>query len=158
MRTNVVRSRVRILGQRTIRVCQLLCPPYKHLGTSAHRQPHETITTKLFCFSGSIENRRVVLSGMPALGAGGPGFKSGRPDQNILRLSEGPFTQSLHCGILPDRRSRVTSRLRCTATCRNSTRPVCPRLRQAPFYEHRFPLFCRTSASSWAGAESVRLP
>src|SRR6266478_7685488 len=68
------------------RVCQLLCPPYKHLGTFGHSQPHATITTKLFCFSGSIENKRVVLIGMPALGAGGPEFESRRPDQNISRV------------------------------------------------------------------------
>jgi hypothetical protein len=106
MRANVLRSRVGILGQRTIRVCQRLCPPYKHLGAFAHSQPHATITTKLFCFSGSIENRRVVLSGMPALGAGGPESKSRRPDQNIPRvffsLLKAPFTSNLICGILAE--------------------------------------------------------
>src|SRR5882762_11807300 len=66
------------------RVSQLLCPPYKHLGTFEHSQPHATITTKLFCFSGSIENKRVVLIGMPALGAGSSEFKSRRPDQSML--------------------------------------------------------------------------
>jgi hypothetical protein len=63
------------------KVCQVLCPPCKHLGTFAHSQPHATITSKLFCFSSVVENRRVVLGSAPALGAGGLRFKSGRPDQ-----------------------------------------------------------------------------
>jgi hypothetical protein len=69
------------------KVCQVLCPPCKHLGTFAHSQPHATITSKLFCFSSIVENRRVVLDGPPALGAGGLRFKSGRPDQYSLRLA-----------------------------------------------------------------------
>src|ERR1700688_4463950 len=63
------------------RLCQLLCPPNRQMGTFAHSQPHATITTKLFCFSRNVENRRVVFGSPPALGAGGLRFKSGRPDQ-----------------------------------------------------------------------------
>jgi len=70
----------------TSRLCQLLCPPNRQMGTGAHSQPHARITTKLFCFSGNVENRRVVLTIPPALGAGGPEFKSRRPDQNISRV------------------------------------------------------------------------
>src|SRR6202521_5926552 len=68
------------------------------MGTGAHSQPHARITTKLFCFSGNVENRRVVLTIPPALGAGGLRFKSGRPDQNIsrvfFRLMKAPFTKN----------------------------------------------------------------
>src|SRR5260370_32440864 len=63
-----------------------LCPPNRQMGTGAHSQPHARITTKLFCFSGNVENRRVVLTIPPSLGAGGPEFKSRRPDQNISRV------------------------------------------------------------------------
>jgi hypothetical protein len=38
------------------------------MGTFAHSQPHATITTKLFCFSRNVENRRVVFGSPPALG------------------------------------------------------------------------------------------
>ena len=55
----------------TSRLCQLLCPPNRQMGTGAHSQPHARITTKLFCLSGNVENRRVVLTIPPALGAGG---------------------------------------------------------------------------------------
>src|SRR6266851_5871785 len=68
----------------TSRLCQLLCPPNRQMGTGAHSQPHARITTKLFCFSGNVENRRVVLTIPPALGAGGPEFESRRPDQSML--------------------------------------------------------------------------
>jgi hypothetical protein len=56
------------------------------MGTVAHSQPHASITTKLFCFSSNVENRRVVLSRPPALGAGGPRFKSGRPDHSSIEI------------------------------------------------------------------------
>src|SRR5882724_9051209 len=96
-------------------MCQLLCPPNRQMGTSAHGQPHATITTKLFCFSGNTGNRRLVLSRPPALGAGGPEFKSRRPDQNISRvffsLLKAPFTPTPICGILANRRSICVSRL-----------------------------------------------
>src|ERR1700722_11966817 len=43
----------------------------------------------------------------PALGAGGPEFKSRRPDQNISRvffsILKAPFTSTSICGILADR-------------------------------------------------------
>ena len=56
----------------------------------------------------------------PALGAGGPEFKSRRPDQNISRvflsLLKAPFTPTPTCGILADRRSEFTSRLVCESS------------------------------------------
>jgi len=70
-----------------------LCPPNRQMGTSAHGQPHATITTKLFWFSGNTGNRRLVLSRPPALGAGGPEFKSRRPDQFFQRVID------LHCHL-----------------------------------------------------------
>jgi hypothetical protein len=84
------------------------------MGSSAHSQPHAAITPKLFCFSRNAENRRVALGRPPALGAGGPRFKSGRPDQNISRVFfylKAPFTSNPLCGILADRRSGFASRL-----------------------------------------------
>jgi hypothetical protein len=66
------------------RLCQLLCPPYRQMGTVAHSQAHATITNKSFCFSNNAENRRVVLSSAPALGGGGLEFESPRPDQLLL--------------------------------------------------------------------------
>jgi hypothetical protein len=68
------------------RLCQLLCPPNRQMGTFAHSQPHATITAKLFCFSRNVESRRVVFGRPPALGAGGPEFKSRRPD-HLLHFS-----------------------------------------------------------------------
>src|ERR1700680_2148643 len=46
-------------------------PTHRQMGTVAHSQPHATITTKLFCFSSNVENRRGVFSGPPDLGAEG---------------------------------------------------------------------------------------
>jgi hypothetical protein len=65
------------------RLCQLLCPSNRQMGTVAHSQTHATITVKLFCFSRNVENKTVVCGRPPALGAGGLEFKSPRPDQNI---------------------------------------------------------------------------
>jgi len=45
------------LGQAPPRMCRLLCPPCRHLGTFAHSQTHAAIATKLFCFSSNAENR-----------------------------------------------------------------------------------------------------
>src|SRR5260370_40516945 len=76
----------------------ILCPPYRHIRTVAHSQPHATVSTKLLFVSSNAENGGFVLDGPPALGAGGPRFKSGRPDQNISRiffsLSKIRFTQN----------------------------------------------------------------
>jgi len=63
-------------------MCQLLCPPYIQMGTVGHSQTHATITTKLFCFSSNVENRRVAFGSPPALGAGGLELKSARPDDD----------------------------------------------------------------------------
>src|ERR1017187_5115404 len=76
------------------RLCQLLCPPNRQMGTFAHSQPHATITTKLFCFSSNVENRRVVLSSPPALGAGGLEFESPRPDQSALKVTRHSLQES----------------------------------------------------------------
>jgi len=85
------------------------------MGIFAHSQPHATITAKLFCFSSNVENRRVVFCGPPALGAGGPEFKSRRPDQMypayFLQLIESTVHPKLRCGILADRRSEFASPL-----------------------------------------------
>jgi hypothetical protein len=67
---------VRFEGFRTgasapFRLCQFLCPLYRQMGTTAHSQPHATITVKLFCFSRNVENMTVVFGSAPALGAGG---------------------------------------------------------------------------------------
>src|SRR5229473_7293433 len=62
-------------------MCRLLCPPCRQMGTAGHSHLHATDSAKLLVFSSSAENGRVVLSGPPALGAGGPEFKSRRPDQ-----------------------------------------------------------------------------
>src|SRR6516162_10209979 len=62
----------------------ILCPPYRHIRTVVHSQPHATDSTKLLFFSSNAENGGFVLDGPPALGAGGPRFKSGRPDQNTF--------------------------------------------------------------------------
>src|SRR6266849_10325813 len=62
----------------------ILCPPYRHIRTVAHSQPHATVSTKLLFFSSNAENGGFVLDGPPALGAGGPEFKSRRPDQKYL--------------------------------------------------------------------------
>src|SRR6202030_4441768 len=64
----------------------ILCPPYRHTRTVVHSQPHPTVSTKLLFFSSNTENGGFVLDGPPALGAGGPEFKSRRPDQNISRI------------------------------------------------------------------------
>ena len=71
-------------GVHLTRLCRFLCPPNRQMGSSAHSQPHAAITPKLFCFSRNAENTRVALGRPPALGAGGPRFKSGRPDQKYL--------------------------------------------------------------------------
>ena len=75
----------------------ILCPPYRQPRTVVHSQPHPTVSTKLLFFSSNTENGGFVLDGPPALGAGGPRFESGRPDQNIsrvfFRLLKALFTQ-----------------------------------------------------------------
>src|SRR5260370_36481226 len=47
----------------------ILCPPYRHIRTVAHSQPHATVSTKLLFFSSNAENGGFVLDGPPALGA-----------------------------------------------------------------------------------------
>ena len=76
-------------------------------------------TTKYFSNSfvskTKIEKEGLPRDSTPALGAGGPEFKSRRPDQNISRvffsLLKAPFTSNPISGILADRRSGLASRL-----------------------------------------------
>ncbi len=75
-------------------------------------------TTKFFddpfAFKNDIEKEGLPRGSTPGLGAGGPRFKSGRPDQNILRIFfrlSKPSAPQLPCGILPGRRSEFASRL-----------------------------------------------
>ena len=65
--------------------------------------PARRATTKYFSnsfiFKTEIEKEGLPRDRTPALGAGGPEFKSRRPDQNISRvfliLSNAPFTEIL---------------------------------------------------------------
>src|SRR5260370_42466154 len=67
----------------------------------------------------SCQNRARSGSGSEAttaaLGAGGPEFKSRRPDQKylpyFLQLIKSVLHPKLHCGILADRSSQFASRL-----------------------------------------------
>jgi len=56
-----------------------------------------------FVFKTKIEKEGLPRDSTPGLGAGGPRFKSGRPDQNIPRvffsLLNAPFTEILTVGI-----------------------------------------------------------
>jgi len=71
--------------------------PYMRSHVSVHR-----VTTKYFSnsfiFKSETEKEGLPRDITPALGAGGPRFKSGRPDQNILRvfsdLLKACFTQN----------------------------------------------------------------
>lgn len=65
----------------------ILCPPYRHIRTAVHSQPHAAVSIKLLFFSSNAENGGFVLHGPPGLGAGGPEFKSGRPDQSMFFVS-----------------------------------------------------------------------
>jgi hypothetical protein len=76
-------------------------------------------TTKYFSNS-FVSKNKIEKEGLPrdspaGLGAGGPEFKSRRPDQNIsgvfFSLLKAPFTSNPICGILADRRSGFASRL-----------------------------------------------
>ena len=68
-----------------------------------------------FVFETEIEKEGLPGDITPALGAGGPEFKSRRPDQNISRvffsLLKAPFTSNPICGIPARRRSSCASRL-----------------------------------------------
>jgi len=81
---------------------------------SAHRATTKYFSNS-FVFKTKIEKEGLPGDSTPDLGAGGPEFKSRRPDQNISRvflsLLEGPFTPIPVCGILADRSSIGVSRL-----------------------------------------------
>jgi hypothetical protein len=71
-------------------------------------------TTKYFSNSFVVKTK-IEKEGLPkdspaGLGAGGPRFESGRPDQKylpyFLQLIKSVLHPQLHCGILADRRSR----------------------------------------------------
>jgi len=75
-------------------------------------------TTKYFSNSfvlkTEIEKEGLPGDITPALGAGGPRFKSGRPDQKyrvFFYLLKAAFTSNPICGILADRRSGFASHL-----------------------------------------------
>jgi len=66
-----------------------------------------------FVFKNKIEKEGLPRDTAPALGAGGPEFKSRRPDQNhlpyFLQVMKSTVHPKLHCGILADRRSGFAS-------------------------------------------------
>jgi hypothetical protein len=68
-----------------------------------------------FVFKNKIEKEGLPRDGPPGLGAGGPRFKSGRPDQNhlpyFLQLIKNVLHPKLHCGIPADRRPGFASYL-----------------------------------------------
>jgi len=68
----------------------------------SHMSVHRATTkyfSNSFVFKTEIEKEGLPRGSTPDLGAGGPRFKSGRPDQNISRiffsLSKAPFTHNL---------------------------------------------------------------
>jgi hypothetical protein len=81
---------------------------------SVHRATTKYFSNS-FVFKTEIEKEGLPGDITPALGAGGPEFKSRRPDQNISRvffsILKAPFTSTSICGILADRRSSCASRL-----------------------------------------------
>jgi hypothetical protein len=68
-----------------------------------------------FIFKTEIEKEGLPRDSTPDLGAGGPRFESGRPDQNhlacFLCLIESALQSKLPCGIPADRRPPFPSRL-----------------------------------------------
>lgn len=76
-------------------------------------------TTKCFSnllvFKTKIEKEGLPIDDTPDLGAGGPEFKSRRPDQMypayFLQLIESTFHPKLRCGILAHRSSELASPL-----------------------------------------------
>ena len=66
-----------LVGVVVSKVYQILCPLYVQMGTFLYSQPHVAGSIKSFCFSSTVENVRVVLTGAPALVArGGREFES----------------------------------------------------------------------------------
>ena len=69
-------------------------------GDSAHAEPHLSTTShhqffaQVFCFQKSVIRKGLPKVAVTGLGAGGPRFKSGRPDQSFQKLtgiSQKPF-------------------------------------------------------------------
>jgi hypothetical protein len=81
---------------------------------SVHRATTKYFSNS-FIFKNKIEKEGLPRDSPADLGAGGPRFESGRPDQNIsrvfFRLFKALFTQIPTCGNPPDRRSGFASRL-----------------------------------------------
>src|SRR5260370_27996301 len=88
--------------------------PYMRSHMSVHRATTKYFSNS-FVFKTEIEKEGLPRGSTPDLGAGGPEFKSRRPDQNISRvffyLLKAPFTSNPICGILADRRSGFASHL-----------------------------------------------
>src|SRR5438552_7258898 len=87
---------------------------------------------KCFRMSKALHRRGVAQPGSaPALGAGGPEFKSRRPDQNISRvffgLLKAPFTLNLICEILAGRRPQSATRLMAKSSPRDKFSKNTPR-------------------------------
>ena len=88
--------------------------PYMRSHIFVHRATTKYFSNS-FVFKTEIEKEGLPRGSTPDLGAGGPRFKSGRPDQNISRVSfcllKAPFTPPPICGILAGRRSQSATRL-----------------------------------------------
>ena len=82
--------------------------------TSVHRATTKYFSNS-FVFKTKIEKEGLPGDSTSDLGAGGPEFKSPRPDPKYLAcfvlLIEAPFTSNATCGILADRSSQFASRL-----------------------------------------------
>ena len=87
--------------------------PYMRSHIFVHRATTKYFSNS-FVFKNKIEKEGLPRDITPALGAGGPEFKSRRPDQNISRVIfsslKAPFTSNPIFGILADRRSGFASR------------------------------------------------
>ena len=81
---------------------------------SVHRATTKYFSNS-FVFKTEIEKEGLPRASPAGLGAGGPEFKSRRPDQNISRVFfsvlKAPFTSTPICGIQADRRSEFVIRV-----------------------------------------------
>ena len=79
---------------------------------SVHRATTKYFSNS-FVFKTEIEKEGLPRGSTSGLGAGGPEFKSRRPDQNhlpyCLQVMKSAVHPKLHCGILADRRSGFVS-------------------------------------------------
>jgi hypothetical protein len=83
--------------------------------TFSYIVPLPKSSVKSIALRSKSEKEGLPRGGTPALGAGGPEFKSRRPDQMypayFLQLIESTVHPKLRCGILADRRSEFASPL-----------------------------------------------